>query len=286
MRGSVTMPDDAVRSEWLDFVADLITSPPRAMPAEMIATRLCATFGLTGCSYTEGLPGNWSTIQLWPETQQFGGQRADVLHWTRHRAVQGHPILRYYLHTGSCRPMTTADVPPGLVGRRILGEFVDFADSIGSRQQIALPLATSAIRQRSFVMGRSEPFSPGEVSLALTLWRVLTGLDRLVDALAHRHRHAPADVLGELRLTARELAVLGLLAQGLTAAAIGRRLAIAERTVHKHLAHSYAKLRVGDRLSAVLRAQELGLVSVDPLTLAGRARASVVVVPTVSPGGR
>ncbi|MHC8504121.1 LuxR C-terminal-related transcriptional regulator [Pseudonocardia artemisiae] len=42
---------------------------------------------------------------------------------------------------------------------------------------------------------------------------------------------------------------------------MGRRLAIAERTVHKHLQRTYAKLGVTDRLSAVLRAQRLGLLA-------------------------
>jgi DNA-binding NarL/FixJ family response regulator len=54
--------------------------------------------------------------------------------------------------------------------------------------------------------------------------------------------------------------VLSLLAEGLTAGAIGRRLMITERTVHKHLQHSYTKLGVTDRLGAVLRAQRIGLL--------------------------
>lgn len=58
-------------------------------------------------------------------------------------------------------------------------------------------------------------------------------------------------------LTPREAAVLRLLADGLTAAAIARRLSVSERTIHKHLEHVYAKLSVSDRLSAVLLAQEL-----------------------------
>jgi ATP/maltotriose-dependent transcriptional regulator MalT len=41
---------------------------------------------------------------------------------------------------------------------------------------------------------------------------------------------------------------------------IGRRLQIAERTVHKHLEGCYSKLGVADRLSAVLQAQRLRLV--------------------------
>lgn len=54
--------------------------------------------------------------------------------------------------------------------------------------------------------------------------------------------------------------VLHLLADGRTAAAIAHRLAISERTIHKHLEHLYGKLSVSDRLSAVLRAQFLGLL--------------------------
>ncbi len=54
--------------------------------------------------------------------------------------------------------------------------------------------------------------------------------------------------------------MLLLLSQGLTAAAIGRRLAISHRTVHKHLEHVYAKLGTADRLTTVLRAQHAGLL--------------------------
>jgi len=67
----------------------------------------------------------------------------------------------------------------------------------------------------------------------------------------------------DARLTGRELAaVLGLLVEGLTAAVIGRRLGIATRTVHKHLEHVYAKLRTDNRITAVVRAQQLGIVPV------------------------
>lgn len=66
---------------------------------------------------------------------------------------------------------------------------------------------------------------------------------------------------GDPRLTPRELAVLRILADGWTAAAIAHRLSISERTIHKHLEHVYSKLCVSDRLSAVIRAQCLGLLN-------------------------
>ncbi len=62
------------------------------------------------------------------------------------------------------------------------------------------------------------------------------------------------------RLTGREHAVLTLLVGGLTATAIAHRLGTSPRTVHKHLENLYRKLGASDRLTAVLRAQRLGLL--------------------------
>lgn len=64
----------------------------------------------------------------------------------------------------------------------------------------------------------------------------------------------------DVGLTPRESTVLLLLGDALTAAAMGRRLGISERTVHKHVANVYRKLGTHDRLGTVLRAQQLGLV--------------------------
>lgn len=72
---------------------------------------------------------------------------------------------------------------------------------------------------------------------------------RLLDA----RREAPA-------LSEREREVLELVAEGLTNAAIGRRLYIGEATVKTYLLRVYAKLGVSDRTSAVLAALDLGLV--------------------------
>jgi DNA-binding CsgD family transcriptional regulator len=68
------------------------------------------------------------------------------------------------------------------------------------------------------------------------------------------------------RLTRRERQVLSLVATGLTADACGRRLGLSPRTVHKYLERAYDKLGVHDRVSAVLRAQDLNLLGTDALT--------------------
>jgi DNA-binding CsgD family transcriptional regulator len=86
------------------------------------------------------------------------------------------------------------------------------------------------------------------------------GTPRLLDL--HSERIAPVVALpvAAHRLTQRELTVLAVLAEGLTADAIARRLEISPRTVHRHLQHLYRKLGTTDRLATVLRAKSLGLL--------------------------
>ncbi|MFD4029113.1 response regulator [Streptomyces sp. NPDC058637] len=61
-------------------------------------------------------------------------------------------------------------------------------------------------------------------------------------------------------LTRREVEVLGAVADGLSNVETGRRLVITEATVKTHLLRIFAKLDVGDRTHAVVRALELGLL--------------------------
>jgi DNA-binding CsgD family transcriptional regulator len=69
-----------------------------------------------------------------------------------------------------------------------------------------------------------------------------------------------AEAVDRIGLTPREVRVLELLAVGLTADAIGHACRISPRTVRKHLENIYAKLNCHDRLMAVRRAADLGLI--------------------------
>lgn len=81
----------------------------------------------------------------------------------------------------------------------------------------------------------------------------------LASAVAARllgRMRAPA----EEKLSARELEVLGLVAEGASNAEIARSLHISEATVKSHLLHIFAKLGVADRTKAVAVAVQRGIL--------------------------
>ena len=79
---------------------------------------------------------------------------------------------------------------------------------------------------------------------------------RSAAAVAARLREpAPADAL-----SAREVEVLRLVAEGMSNPEIGQALFVAASTVKTHLDRAYAKLGVSDRAAAVARAKDLRLL--------------------------
>jgi DNA-binding NarL/FixJ family response regulator len=83
---------------------------------------------------------------------------------------------------------------------------------------------------------------------------------RLVERFAPREVSGTAS--GDLSaLTPRELEVLSLVARGLSNAELAAALTLSEATVKTHVARILAKLRLRDRVQAVVLAYETGLVS-------------------------
>ena len=87
---------------------------------------------------------------------------------------------------------------------------------------------------------------------------------RLTRRLLERFVAAPPPATGVpvqlARLSARELEVLGLVAEGLSNAEIADRLVLGEATVKTHVARILTKLDLRDRVQAVVLAYETGFV--------------------------
>jgi DNA-binding CsgD family transcriptional regulator len=246
---------------WLELVAALLASPLTEFPEQQLAEQLAATFGARGVAYSERSAGTGIIQRLWPADEQFNGRRAEIQAWSVNESPSAHPVLRFYLSTMQPIPLQVHDVPNNFADHRVKGAWLERASDWGTPANLAMPLDFTPHSHTAFVLGRVDPFDTHELTLFTTLQRLLIGLARQITAL---NAVAPTSntlaAASEARLTARELTILGHIAQGLTAATVGRRLGIAETTVHKHLQRIYNKLDVRDRLAAVLRAQQLGLL--------------------------
>ena len=84
---------------------------------------------------------------------------------------------------------------------------------------------------------------------------------RLVERFARRDTGTPGIPRNLRTLTARELEVLRLLAEGLNNAELADRLTVSEATVKTHVAHILAKLGLRDRVQAVVLAYQSGLMN-------------------------
>jgi DNA-binding CsgD family transcriptional regulator len=110
-------------------------------------------------------------------------------------------------------------------------------------------------------------FTDNELELVARLQQVLIALNQVSTRAFATMAPGPGtpaagrdETVAEAGLTPRETRILELLAAGLTATAIGHACRISPRTVRKHLENIYTKLGCHDRLMAVRRAGELGLV--------------------------
>jgi DNA-binding CsgD family transcriptional regulator len=166
------------------------------------------------------------------------------------------------------------EVPSRYAGDRLKASWFDAATPYDIGHQLGLCLAQGPSSGRWLVIGRPEPFRPDEVAFASSLQRMLEGLWRHVRAERAWRPERTATVPPEVTLSARESVVLAGIGEGLTADTIARKLMISPRTVQKHTEKAYAKLGVSDRVSAVLRAQALGLLQAHAAAGRGPHRAA------------
>lgn len=237
---------------WIDLVAYLLTRPPAHDPMQEIFAELGERFSSTAAG----------TIDFHPERVRLGVYRYSGGEPEKYAPVVGdHPLAQHYCATNDRHARSLGDA------RRFERDpwacaLLDDLKQDGLRDFVFLPLAPrEAMAHRWLGIASSgELGEPARVELDR-----VGSLIRAIDT-QHRVIERSFDPKAswddrDLGLSSREVAVLGLVSRGMTATAIANRLSISPRTVSKHQQNLYRKLGVGDRLSAVVRAQELGMLS-------------------------
>ncbi|MFG2182382.1 response regulator transcription factor [Streptomyces abikoensis] len=210
----------------------------------------------------------------------------DVSEVIRRRVQQRHPLIAYMEAAGSS-PVSITQICDTW---RNSSWYSEARRDYGTTHQLGVPLLGVPGELRAVSLGRRGDFTEHEVAFTARVQPLLLRVDRHVREL-HRLRNAVADAGAtpplpypfsspssppspsglvtapaggpsppRHDLTPRELTVLGLLAEGLTAAGIGRRLTISPHTVNRHLEKVYRKLGTNNRVSAVLAAKRAGIV--------------------------
>ena len=137
---------------------------------------------------------------------------------------------------------------------------------IGARYQMVIPTAVNetVTAWRCWIINRSaQDFTEADLVTARTLQPVLALLDTIYSSSSTRGASSSQGEGTSTRahLTTRELDILTLIGDGLSAHQIARLTRISVRTVRKHLEHIYEKLECHDRLLAVNKARQMGLLN-------------------------
>jgi DNA-binding CsgD family transcriptional regulator len=243
----------------LDFVVAAMARIDEAAPVwPGVCTELAAAFdaSLSGVISVPWPDGTTHQSLVWPPwAQRIESTPAESV---------AHPLVRHYALRRDAEPRALQDVGDGLRWRtanRYAPMRARFADA---PEHLGIPLDRRAGRVRFVGLGRAgRRFGDREHGYARRVHPVLVALDRHEATISRWRSPAGQPAAGRLAdagVTPRELAVLTLLADGLTVAAVARRLGISPRTVAKHQENLQRKLHARDRLALVLNAQRLGLV--------------------------
>ncbi|BCW75901.1 helix-turn-helix transcriptional regulator [Arthrobacter sp. NicSoilB11] len=247
--------NDAQYRMWLELVGEILQRPPG--PAARFEEQLLAliTESFNGaCSTRNHVARKWDNriIDCWPPRYIPNEPPGDF-------DYRNQPLLRWHAFTGQTGPQSIGRVPEAIAGRSMKQAWDDMARPWNVNHELSIPLQLGGDDMDSYLVQRPDDFTEQEFELASMLQPVLTGL-------AAHLRLAPSNPAAltkdaTIELTLREMAIMMLLSQGATAENMARKLRISPRTAEKHLEHIYRKLDVGDRLMAVQRAYELGLLA-------------------------
>lgn len=257
---------DARIANWFLIAAEALQKPIVAVPVEILAPPLLESFRSSAVTYNErNLAGTVLEFRgFTTEGTRFGGSLLDdalrgVAAQMDDELLNHHPLLRWHLVAGSNSPQTLTRVPSLFTTSAGAKRVYDVLRTYDIRQQLSMPLEFHGQAYHAIVLNRFDhrDFSDNDVTLAQRIQAMFVAFQRQADILGA----APVPEVSAGILTGRELAALRCLALGLTSRAIASRLYSSPRTVEKHLQNAYRKLGVHDRVSAMLVAQELGLIA-------------------------
>lgn len=247
---------------WVDLVEHLLACPDGGMPTAELTAELADTFD-TNASWNWADADGGSGFEMIDQPRDWPSEE-ETEFWAR-EALPLHPLIEWFALTGDSTAMTIGRVPSAVGTRRGRDLVVECLAPVGLDEQLSIPYQLSPRGYRAFVLATTgSDYGDEELTLARRIQPLLVLLARN-DAVLEERRPGATVVrrsvsVSDADLTGRELAVLALLAEGLTAEAIGRRLGVSRHTVRKHLEHLYRKLGVGDRLVAVREARARGLL--------------------------
>lgn len=242
---------DAWPSTWLGVAGEVLEEPRVDEARARLAAALLAA---TGGTRAARVHIDTSGAVSWYLTDRRGV--STTVHVPALPGIEEHPFHGYHVEEGATEPARLTDVIAA--GRPLSADALPTMDRLGlSVHQLSVPVEQPGVGTGydGWLLLHDEHIADETLRTVRDVQPLLRGLDRhlrLLGALLP----VPADPL----LTPREKVVLSMLAEGCTVGSAARRLLISPRTVHKHQEHLYRKLGAVDRLSAVLRAQELGLL--------------------------
>lgn len=247
--------NDAQYRKWLELVGEILQLPPgpSVRHEEQLLLLFTESF-YAACTTRNHVRHDWNNriISCWPPEYIPNEPPGDY-------DYRQQPLLRWFASTGARDPQSIGRVPDALASNRTKQAWDEIARPWNVNHQLSIPLQLGGKDFHSYLVQRPDDFTEQEFDLASLLQPVLTGL-ALHLRLASSNAAASTDG-STSQLTLREMAILTLLSKGLTAESLARRLNISPRTAEKHLEHVYRKLDVCDRLMAVQRAYELGLLT-------------------------
>lgn len=275
---------DRLRQRWLDTAAGILQETDPDAARKQLHDALLKSFrAFAAVRAPLAARGGTSAVSI------FGHYPVlDAAAWelAAQRAGTDHPMFAYHNATDDPSPVTLLEV---CERGWAVSEFADsMIERLGvGRHQLSLPMGTAGTQSATYGFVSDGTYREPDQESARFLQPIVRGLDTHIHLLESLLPGPAPAAEPERPLTARELLVLALVARGATAHGIAARLGVSHRTVHKHQENLYRKLGAVDRLSAVLRAQQCGLLPRQPADAddhpGGYAGNSHTPLDTVSP---